>query len=135
MLLLFVGYLWISKKLKVPTLPTQLWITTLSFSLLRYFVFASNWLIILYVLGYESSLSATMVNVALLYLAVSIIPMIQLFDMPLRWSLVGVIFAGANYSADTVILATTIVWMTNSVFPTLLGCALLPFQKLKWKVA
>lgn len=135
MLSIFIAYLWLSKKLNMGALSSNLWFSTLFWSLLRYLIFASNWLIILYSLGTKNVLTMTLINVAVFYLAVSIIPMIQLFDMPFRWGIVSIIFAGATYSFDTIILATTIVWLTNSVFPTLIGCALLPFQPIKLKPA
>jgi hypothetical protein len=130
MLVFFIGYRWIAKKVKLEQLTLKLWSSTLLFSLIRYLIFATNWIIIFYSLGFDNPLGATMVNVAVFYLAVSVIPMIQLLDMPLRWSIVSVLFAGMNNGLNTVVLATTVVWLTNSVFPTLLGCALLPFKRL-----
>jgi hypothetical protein len=130
MLVFFIGYRWVSKKVKINQLSAKLWSLTLFLSLIRYLIFATNWLIIFYGLGFENALgSSTIVNIAVFYLAVSVIPMIQLLDMPVRWSIVGVLFAGVDYGLGTVVLATTVVWLTNSVFPTLLGCALLPFKR------
>lgn len=130
-LLAFILYLWISKKWQSGILNTQQWAKVLIFSFLRYVLFASNWLIVLILLDYEASLFIIMRNITIYYLLVSIIPVIQLFDIALKWTVASYIFNGNLYNAESILFATTIIWITNSIFPTVLGCAILPFQKLK----
>ncbi|AGC76053.1 lysylphosphatidylglycerol synthase-like protein [Nonlabens dokdonensis] len=129
--LVFTIYLWISKKWQSDILNTQQWIKILMYSLLRYLIFASNWLIVLVLLDYEASLFIIMRNITIYYLLVSIIPVIQIFDIALKWTVASYIFNGSLYNAESILFATTIIWITNSIFPTVLGCAILPFQKLK----
>jgi hypothetical protein len=130
-LLALILYLWISKKWQSGILNTQQWAKVLIFSFLRYVLFASNWLIVLILLDYEASLFIIMRNITIYYLLVSIIPVIQLFDIALKWTVASYIFNGNLYNAESILFATTIIWITNSIFPTVLGCAILPFQKLK----
>lgn len=130
-LLAFILYLWISKKWQSGILNTQQWAKVLIFSFLRYVLFASNWLIVLILLDYEASLFIIMRNITIYYLLVSIIPVIQLFDIALKWTVASYIFNGNLYNTESILFATTIIWITNSIFPTVLGCAILPFQKLK----
>lgn len=130
-LLAFILYLWISKKWQSGILNTQQWAKVLIFSFLRYVLFASNWLIVLILLDYEASLFIIIRNITIYYLLVSIIPVIQLFDIALKWTVASYIFNGNLYNTESILFATTIIWITNSIFPTVLGCAILPFQKLK----
>lgn len=132
LLVLLAGLsLWLIKKwnYKIPT--TKKWCRTILFSLLRYLLFASNWLLLLWLLDYESPILITMRNVSIFYLVVSIIPVFQIFDIALKWTAATYIFEGAFFNSELIIAATSIIWLTNSIAPTLLGCALLPFQRLK----
>jgi hypothetical protein len=115
-LLVFTLVLWLMKKWDSGTMTVQKWCDTLLYSLLRYALFASNWLLILWLSDYESSTLLIIRNITVFYVAASIIPVFQLFDIA--------------YNAELILMATTLVWFTNSIVPTLLGCALFPFQKL-----
>ncbi|AUC79010.1 hypothetical protein CW736_06185 [Nonlabens sp. MB-3u-79] len=123
--------LWLIKKWKSGSLTTKKWRRTILFSLLRYLIFASNWLLLLWLLDYESSMLITIRNVSVFYLVVSIIPVFQVFDIAVKWTAATYIFEGGFFHPELIIVATTIIWLTNSILPTLLGCALLPFQQLK----
>jgi uncharacterized membrane protein YbhN (UPF0104 family) len=130
-LLAIVISLWIIKKWDSGTMTTQKWFRTILYSLLRYVLFASNWLLILWLLDYESSLLLTVRNITVFYAVASIIPIFQLFDIALKWSVAAYVFQGPLYNEEFIFVATTFVWLTNSIVPTLIGCALLPFQNLK----
>ncbi|MFT6799158.1 MAG: uncharacterized membrane protein YbhN (UPF0104 family) [Nonlabens sp.] len=131
LLLLIIISLWLIKKWNYGTLTTKKWGHTILFSLLRYLIFASNWLLLLWLLDYESSILITIRNVSVFYLVVSIIPVFQVFDIAVKWTAATYIFEGGFFNPELIIVATTIIWLTNSIAPTLLGCALLPFQQLK----
>ena len=124
-LTIFLAYSWIRKKVGLIAGSRGLWFTTLGFSLLRYLIFCSNWLILLSVMNYNHDFATILSCVGILYLVVSVIPLIQLLDLPVRMLAVMTIFPG---EIEIVLLATTLIWMTNTVFPTVLGCALLPFK-------
>jgi hypothetical protein len=129
-LLVFTLVLWLMKKWDSGTMTVQKWCDTLLYSLLRYVLFASNWLLILWLSDYESSALLIIRNITVFYVAASIIPVFQLFDIALKWSVAAYVFQGSLYNAELILMATTLVWFTNSIVPTLLGCALFPFQKL-----
>jgi uncharacterized membrane protein YbhN (UPF0104 family) len=131
LLLLIIISLWLIKKWKSGSLTTKKWGHTILFSLLRYLIFASNWLLLLWLLDYESSILITIRNVSVFYLVVSIIPVFQVFDIAVKWTAATYIFEGGFFNPELIIAATSIIWLTNSILPTLLGCALLPFQQLK----
>jgi len=126
-----IAFLWIQKKWRLKKVKQALWVKVLGFSFFRYLLFSSNWLLILWSLKSDISPITWLDNIAVNYLAVSAIPMFQIADIPVKWTAAAYIFNGTTYNADHIILATTIVWLTNTLFPTLLGCMLLPFKKLK----
>ncbi|MEN8815296.1 MAG: lysylphosphatidylglycerol synthase domain-containing protein [Nonlabens sp.] len=130
-LLVFVISLWVLKKWDHNEMKSQKWINTILYSMLRYLVFASNWLFILWLLDYPASTLTIIRNIGIFYLAVSVIPVFQLFDIAIRWTVAAYIFEGSLFNADVILFTTTLIWFTNSIVPTIIGCALLPFQKLK----
>lgn len=129
--LIYILFLWIQKKWEIKEVSLKTWSTVMMFSLLRYVLFASNWLLILWTVKSETALISWIDNIAVNYFAVSVIPMFQIFDIPVRWTTASYIFNGSTYDDGHILIATTIVWGTNTLFPTLLGCVLLPFKKLK----
>ncbi|MGB5980994.1 MAG: lysylphosphatidylglycerol synthase domain-containing protein [Nonlabens sp.] len=129
----FAIYLWISKRLGLDSLPNALWLQTFLLSLFRYMVFATNWIIVLHAMNYDATLVEMMVAVSTTYFAISLLPLVQVLDMPARILVATTFFSG---SSNPIILAVTIVWFTNTVFPTLLGCLLIPFRSgLSYKSA
>ena len=127
---IFILYEWIKQKWHIKDVVSQLWMKTLALSLLRYVLFASNWLIVLQIIKSDVALYTWLDNIAVNYLAVSIIPMFQIFDIPVKWAVADMIFNGGILQSP-IVIATTLIWLTNTLFPTLLGCILIPFKKLK----
>ncbi len=126
-LLIYVAYSWIRKKVGLNAVSSDLWLKTLVFSVLRYLIFSSNWFIVLSVLNYDQSILMVLSCISVWYLSISLIPLIQLLDLPVRILAVMTIFPG---EMEIVLLATTLIWVTNTVFPTILGCTLLPFKSM-----
>lgn len=125
-MIIIIGlYLWITRRNHLDSITLGVWLRTLGYSFIRYMFFSTNWLIILYGLGYSEPVLQTIAAVTVTYLVISIMPLIQLLDMPARILVATTLFTG---NADLVILSTSIVWVTNTVFPTLVGCTLLPFK-------
>lgn len=128
--IIFAFYQWLRDHWELKDVKTQLWIQTIGLSLLRYLLFASNWLIVLQIIKKDIYFYSWLDNIAVNYMAVSIVPMFQIFDIPVKWAVADIIFNGGILQSP-IVVATTLVWITNTLFPTLLGCALLPFKKLK----
>lgn len=131
--LLYFTYLRLQKWWKLTSISPVLWLHIMGLSFLRYLLFASNWLLILSHLKSDTSLLHWLDKIVVNYLAVSVIPMFQIFDIPVKWAAASFAFNGTIALANYIIIATTIIWLTNTLFPTLLGCVLLPFKKLKTK--
>lgn len=123
--------IWILKKWDSGSMDSTKWWSILSYSLLRYLIFSSNWLIILALLDNDSSLLIMTRNITIFYLIVSIIPVFQLFDIAVKWTVATYVFTEFFHDSETTIIITTLIWFTNTIVPTVLGCLLLPFHKLK----
>jgi len=134
-LLAVVVVLWVWKKYRLQTLSKQLPATVTSLSLLRYALFATNWLLILHVLNYDMGLWDIILHVAAMYFLTSVIPVIPLADVTVRLTTAAMIFEESAILSETMLFATLVVWFTNTILPTLLGCALLPFTRFKTAVA
>lgn len=130
-LFLIFTYLKLQQWWKLKTISKSLWFQVMSLSFLRYLLFASNWLVMLYFLKSNINILSWLDNIAVNYFAVSVIPMFQIFDIPVKWAAASFTFNGTLSQPDFIILATTMIWITNTLFPTALGCVLLPFKKFK----
>jgi hypothetical protein len=107
------------------------WFQVLGLSVLRYVIFGSNWLLVLAALVPETSIDEWLSPIAVNYLVVSSIPMFQVFDIPVKWTTASFIFNGSLVPTAYVLVAATLVWITNTLFPTLVGCFMLPLHKLR----
>lgn len=96
-------------------------------SLLRYLVFSTQFVLLLYLFGYSSGLSQAYASVFATYLFASFIPVLSIADAGVR-SGFAVIFVGAFWNHPAaIVLATHAVWMLNIALPALLA-VWLPFS-------
>lgn len=117
--------LWGFNKLKTLPLNRTQWLVTCGYSGFRYIVFATNWLIILTALDYPDSSIVIMQKIAVMYLLFSALPIIQLIDIPVRWTTAAMVFSGSLIPDHSILIATTMVWIINSIIPTVIGALLL----------
>lgn len=130
-LLVVLFGIWVFRKWKLTMMPARQLLVITGFSLLRYVLFATNWIIILKALGYTDSVVLIAQKTAVMYLLFSIIPVVQLLDIPVRWTAAAFVFSGSLMPNELIIIATTLVWFTNSVLPTTIGALLFPFNTFK----
>jgi len=130
-LLIVLFGIWVFRKWKITMIPARQLLVITSFSLLRYVFFAINWIIILKALDYTDSVVLIAQKTAVMYLLFSIIPVVQLLDIPVRWTAAAFVFSGSLMPNELIIIATTLVWFTNSVLPTTIGALLFPFNTFK----
>ncbi len=124
-------YFLIGKKLNLPKATLSLWLPTFLLSLVRYVLFSACWWLVLYQIEPGLALLETITAVAVFYLVVSVLPLIQLLDIPVKITLAGLVFSAIVNNESAIATATLLVWATNTLLPTLLGCALLPGRELK----
>lgn len=96
-------------------------------SLLRYLVFSTQFVLLLYLFGYSSGLSQAYASVFATYLFASLIPVLSIADAGVR-SGFAVMFVGAFWNHPAaIVLAAHAVWMLNVALPALLA-VWLPFS-------
>jgi hypothetical protein len=104
----------------------------LLYSFLRYFIFTLQFFLMLYVLGLKIPYWDAIAALALVYLAITIIPTIAITELGVRGSVAVGLFVlffenepfWNTQSAMAVITASTVVWLVNVAIPALLGALL-----------
>ncbi len=133
-MLVVVFGIWVFKKWSLTALPINKLVVVTLYSFVRYLLFAVNWIIILKALGCTDSVFLIAQKTAVMYFLFSIIPVIQFLDIPVRWTVATFVFSGSVLPDEMILIATTIVWFTNSIIPTVIGAIILPFYKFKVSV-
>ncbi len=104
-----------------------------SCGLLRYFVFLTQFVLALSLFNFPLTLSTLAACVALIFLAKTIIPAINVLgDLGLREFTALFVFKQYNLPAEEIITATFLVWIINVMAPILIGIYLI--WKYKWNV-
>jgi hypothetical protein len=101
-------------------------ITFLSF--VRYLVFSGSWFLLLYATS-DVSILIILGSITAMYLAASIVPTLQIFDVFLKWSIASFFVGFLDIPIESMIAIVTIIWLNNTVLPVLLGCGILAFQR------
>jgi hypothetical protein len=108
-----------------------LWCKVTCLSLLRFCLFASVWLLVLFQSEFQASWLELAAATSVFYLVVSVLPLIQLLDLPVRLTTASMIFYSLIPDANFIVAATFLIWLTNTILPTLIGCLLLPKKEFK----
>ncbi|WP_156339997.1 hypothetical protein [Nonlabens sp. YIK11] len=102
----------------------------LGLSALRYVLFSSSWLLLL---SYSSMSPTPMIIscITAMYLTVSIVPSMQLFDLALKWSVASFFADSLAISMESMTAIVAVVWLFNTVLPVVLGSLMLPFPQFQ----
>ncbi|WP_194850222.1 hypothetical protein [Nonlabens antarcticus] len=102
--------------------------TITGISFFRYVIFSSCWILVLLTIS-NVSILLILGSITAMYLAASIVPTIQLFDVFLKWSIASFFVGYLDISLESMTAIVAIIWLNNTVLPVLLGCILLAFQR------
>lgn len=102
----------------------------LFYSLLRFFVFSLQFVILLQLFETELSIANAFMFVALLYFTLAVVPSSWLSDLPIRTSLAFFIFDQLGYNGLNAMVVTLLIWIINLLLPAMLGFVALP--KINW---
>ena len=80
--------------------------------------------------GVASSM-LVLATITTMYLAVSIIPSIQVFDLAIKWSVASFFTTALDIPMETMTAVVAVIWLNNTVFPVVLGSLLMPFPRLQ----
>lgn len=102
-------------------LPTSLKTRTLILSLMRYLVFSTHFYMVLCFFGAENTITETLPFIWVMYLCVSMIPMLSLFDVVVKGGVAIGLFHLIGIG-DVIVLATVFsMWLFHFVIPSIFG--------------
>jgi len=90
-------------------------------SILRYLVFSGMFYGLLLFFGAEITLSTALALIFAMYLLVSIVPSIFIFDVVVRGGIAVWLFSFAGVSDLTVLSTVLVMWILNFVIPSIIG--------------
>ena len=90
-------------------------------SVLRYGLFSSMFLISLYFFNAEIALISALILIATMYLLVSVVPTIFIFDFVVRGGVAVWLFSFEGVPALAVISTVLLMWIFNFVLPAIVG--------------
>lgn len=126
----FKGYSLKSVWSQLASLPTQLKMSCIGLSLLRYLIFSFQYYFLLLIFGVEIDYLFAMTFITSMYLIASIIPVMNIFDVIIKGSVAVFLFSFISIDELTILSITTIMWFLNVVLPSLFGSYCLLNYKL-----
>lgn len=90
-------------------------------SLLKYFAFSTQFLLILVAFGLDITVIEAIVAVNVFYLFLTFTPLINIFEVAVRSSWAILIFGRYSVSYISIIAASTMFWVMNFCLPTFVG--------------
>jgi hypothetical protein len=102
-------------------------------SVIRYFVFSSQYIILLKICGANASYFELFVPVSISFMLMSTIPMISFIEVAVRAGIALVLFA--NYISNDLLIvsASSALWLINIILPSIIGYFFILSTKIKLK--
>ncbi len=121
---------WVRKtRFALQNLELGLILQVLGLALLRYFVFSSQYVLLMYAFQYQGSMAEAYVMVALIFLGKSILPVMGALELGVRESVALVVMTTFAVAEATVLGSTLMLYLVNLLLPTLLG--VIAMQRIK----
>ena len=116
-------YIWLINELE--KIDTTLLMRLLSISMLRYFVFATQYFLLFRFFGVEINWWQGFWGIAIVFFIMAIIPSIELFEVAGKAYLTQEIFAIFTVNTLAIGFVTTTIWFINLVVPAAIGSLLI----------
>ncbi|WP_299778106.1 hypothetical protein [uncultured Formosa sp.] len=114
--------IWIVKiKRFLHSISASLFLKTLLFSGLRYFIFSFQFYAFLQLFHADINYFNAMVVISSMYLLASILPSVFIFDVVLKGSIAVYLFSFFNINETIVLSCITLMWLFNMVLPSGIG--------------
>lgn len=108
--------------------------TLFFFSIIRYIVFTTQFILILK-LFYSGPLdSAILASVCVYFLLTTILPMISFIEPAIRAAIAVLVFGGINISEISLVTTAILVWLINIVLPSIIGYIIIVKEKFEFSV-
>ncbi len=111
----------------------KLILTLISLSIIRYAVFTTQFYLIYHTLTPQSIPLEVFMSVAAYFMITSIIPMISFIEPAIRAAIAILVFNSIYDNEGTVVLSSTLVWIVNVVFPSIIGYGIILREKINFK--
>lgn len=116
-------YIWLINVLEKAD--TTLLLRLLSISMLRYFIFATQYFLLFHFFGVDISWWEGFWGIAIVFFIMAIIPSIELFEVMGKAVITQEIFAIFTVNALAIGFVTTTIWFINLVVPAAIGSLLI----------
>ncbi|MGF1555281.1 hypothetical protein [Paucihalobacter sp.] len=115
------GFSWAEIKIFFLQLSRKLIQNVLSLSLLRYLIFSFQFYLLLLLFAVELNYYNAMIIISSMYLLVSVIPMLFIFDVVVKGGIALFLFEFAGVDALIILSVITLMWLLNVVVPAVFG--------------
>lgn len=112
---------------------SALLIKLFGFSALRYLVFFTQFLLLIY-LFHEHLSVAIFPGIALYFLITTTIPMISVLEAAIRAAVALIVFKDSGISTPALALSSLLIWMVNIIIPSIFGYIVLLRQNFNFKL-
>jgi hypothetical protein len=113
--------------------PKPVLIKTILWSTLRYFVFASQYILLLKICGANGSYFALFIPVSISFMLMSSIPMISFIEVAIRAGIALLLFSEFIPNELLIITASTALWFINIITPSIIGYFIILASKIQLK--
>lgn len=121
---------WVRKtRFALQSLDIKLVIKVMGLALLRYFVFSSQYVLLMYAFQYQGGWAEAYTMVALIFLGKSVLPVMGIFELGVRESVALLVMTAFAVGEATVLGSTLMLYLVNILLPTLLG--VVAMQRIK----
>lgn len=111
----------------------KLLVQLFGFSIIRYLVFAFQFLLLLNVFPTSATYLQMFAGICIYFLFTTIIPMFSVIEAAVRTAIALVVFSGFGISDSALALVAVLLWLINIVFPSIVGYLVLLKENLSFK--
>ena len=105
----------------IKAISTKIHAKNILLSIFRYVIFSFQFYFLFVLFGVNITYIDAMVLISTMYLVVSIIPTIFIFDVVVKGSVALYVFGYADINNITILSVTTLMWLLNFVLPSIFG--------------
>jgi lysylphosphatidylglycerol synthase-like protein len=105
----------------IKSISARIHIKNVLFSILRYLIFSFQFYYLLLLFGTDFHYFEAMIMITTMYLLVSIIPTIFVFDVVVKGGIAIYLFSFVGIDELTILSITMLMWLFNFVLPSVLG--------------
>ena len=113
--------------------PKTILIQLLSWSTLRYFVFSSQYVLLLKICGAKGNYFDLLIPVAISFMLMSSIPMISFIEVAIRAGIAIILFSQYISNDLLIVTASTALWFINIITPSIIGYFIILGTKINLK--